>query len=286
MTAMPDQNCNVPDYYQWVNAVAFISAIGFSSCIAATSQVATTDRLYRLATQRHAPFNAPETNMDIEAGISITRAETTLYNSSTGPADGEKGALSAERPPRGKIWRSRVRRLRAFIMYMLLDRMNESIGEDGNRMKVALSMFAFSSTFYAIALVFSLTVQILLTWQPVARAVAQIGIVRVMISLYAYISVICVLLAVFTMGEALRTIKPMVGMLTKVRCLLSFAEALLTNMLTQGNNHTRPHTHLRSFVCGQGGSTIRGPWHAELCLVHGYMNALNSRVQWLYCLHD
>lgn len=75
-------------------------------------------------------------------------------------------------------------------------------------------IFAIAASFYAVGLILSLPLNLLLTWQSAARAVTSGGVARAMVAMDVYISLVAVIAAALLTGQALKSIKPIVGWIT------------------------------------------------------------------------
>lgn len=75
-------------------------------------------------------------------------------------------------------------------------------------------LFAIASSLYGVGLILSLPLNLLLTWQPAARAAGQGGIVHSLVVANVYIAVVSVVAGAVITGHALKSIKPIVGWIT------------------------------------------------------------------------
>ncbi|KIM24476.1 hypothetical protein M408DRAFT_232070 [Serendipita vermifera MAFF 305830] len=178
--------CNLPEYYEMVKALAFISSFGFGACTAAGLQVATSDHPVR-----------------IRGGTDVN------------------GAAAANAASEPNFLRKSAKKL---------------ILEVRSIMHTPSSMFALAASFYAVGLILSLPLNLLLTWQTAARAAAEPGVVRSMIGMNVYISLVAVIAGAVLTGQALKSIKPIVGWIT----LGAVALVALTFVVILTRVHTNP----------------------------------------------
>lgn len=235
--------CTLPEYYEMIKALAFISSIGFGACTAASLQVATTHKLIKAPAPLYS--NATGT-MDVEMGITaetfmmMTRAKMLASTTSSTWNISHTRGLSADiseiekqflladtlEQPKGKVSPiAKVGSLFPRFIRKRASRLEQRIREYARNPS---SVFAIAAAFYAVALILSLPLNLLLTWQTSARAVAEKGLVRAMVAADVYISVVCVVAAALVTAQALKTIKPVVGWITlSALALVAFTFAVI-----------------------------------------------------------
>lgn len=250
MTTMNDTACSLPEYYEMVKGLAFVSSIGFGACTAASLQVATTHKMIKPP----APlYSGSRAKIDMEMGITAETFMLMTRHKIEAPAKGsghtpgpscssgvtsdlEKQSCTTESP---RLLRGHIPpTIRGgFLSYDLLrNRKGRLIQKVREYARNPSSVFAIAAAFYAVALILSLPLNLLLTWQTSARAVAEKGIVRSMVGADVYISVVCVVAAALVTTQALKLIKPVVGWITLSAVLL----VALTFVVILARVHTNP----------------------------------------------